>query len=254
MAMTGSLNRHARGAWRSIATTAGESRCPRDTSSRSPSTAAARARAGARDRAASPTPCRGSGSRPCTTRISSDRIRTGQMTVREQRGLGLPWSRGARRARPAVGRRDARRGAAGAAARGRDEPRRRHPPRGPRLRPRLLPVQRRRGDAGAAALGRADPARRRRRLRRPPGRRHGPDPRSGSRRLHAVAARRPQLPVRAHPVRPRRRPRVRHRRRRLPGRARATRSTSRSGAASTTSPSTSRAPTHGRATASAASR
>ena len=50
-----------------------------------------------------------------------------------------------------------------------------------------------------------------RRLRRPPGRRHRPDPRPRPRRVHAVAARRPQLPVRAHPVRPRRRPAVRAR-------------------------------------------
>ncbi len=58
---------------------------------------------------------------------------------------------GAGGARAALGRRDAGRGAAGAGARHRHEPRRRHPPRGARLRPRLLPVQRRRGDRRAAA-------------------------------------------------------------------------------------------------------
>ena len=73
-----------------------------------------------------------------------------------------------------------------------------------------------------AAL-RAEGARRARagrRLRRPPGRRHRRPARPRPARVHALAARRAQLPVPAHPVRPRRRPPDRHRRRRLPRGAR----------------------------------
>ena len=72
------------------------------------------------------------------------RIRVGELSVREQRGLGLPWSPElVERGRRAVaGTRGG--GPARARARGRDEPRRRHPPRRSRVRPRLLPLQRRR--------------------------------------------------------------------------------------------------------------
>ena len=72
------------------------------------------------------------------------RIRHGELSLREQRGLGLPWSpelveRGRRSRRGHAGG-----GAPRARARRRDEPRRRHPPRRPRVRARLLPLQRRR--------------------------------------------------------------------------------------------------------------
>ena len=63
---------------------------------------------------------------------------------------------GARRARAALGRRHARRGAPRARARGvGDEPRRRHAPRRPRLRARLLPVQRRRASRWPRCVARA---------------------------------------------------------------------------------------------------
>ena len=84
-----------------------------------------------------------------------ERIRGGTLTLRESRGLGLPWSAElVERGRRAVG------GSVAAArfarrARARDEPRRRHAPRRPRLRARLLPVQRRRGGAARAARRRA---------------------------------------------------------------------------------------------------
>ena len=86
----------------------------------------------------------------CTSARCCARIRRGELTVREQRGLGLPWSPElVERGRRAVG------GTVAAArtpsARARHEPRRRHPPRRPRLRPRLLPVQRRRRRARGAA-------------------------------------------------------------------------------------------------------
>ena len=128
---------------------------------------------------------------------------------------------GAGRARPPRGGGHAGGGAPRARARRRDEPRRRHPPRRPRVRPRLLPVQRRRRSRSAQlrATGLAR-ARAGGRLRRPPGRRHRRPARRRPARVHALAARRAQLPVPAHPLRPRRRPRHRHRRRRLPRGAR----------------------------------
>ena len=110
-----------------------------------------------------------------------ERIRTGTMTRARAARPRAAVVGGARRARPALGRRHRGRGAAGAGARHRHEPRRRHPPRGPRLRPRLLPVQRRRRHLGAPALGGRRAARARRRLRRPPGRRHGPAARARTR-------------------------------------------------------------------------
>ena len=113
--------------------------------------AAARAGAGSGDRPRSPRRCPGSGSPPSTTQDLLGRIRDGEMTVREQRGLGLPWSEVlVERGRRSVGG-TAGRGAARPGARPRHEPRRRHPPRRPRLRPRLLPVQRRRRDGGGCA-------------------------------------------------------------------------------------------------------
>ena len=240
--------------WRSGLTIAGASRCPRGTSSRSTSTACCasgcRTRDGARVRAR----CRGSGWRPSTTRTCSERIRTGQMSVREQRGLGLPWSEVlVERGRRSVGG-TARRGAAGAGARHRDEPRRRHPPRGPRLRPRLLPVQRRRGDVGAAALGgrwcgaRSSSTATSTRATAPPSS-SAPTPDAFTLSLHG-ARNYPfeRIPSDLDVDLPQR-----HRRRRVPARARPSRSTSRSTRATPTSRSSSRAPTRGRATASAAS-
>ena len=139
------------GRWRSGATTVGESRCRPGTSSRSPSTGCCASASRGSSTCGSPTPCRGSGWPPFIESDLLDRIRDGAMTVREQRGLGLPWSELlVERGRRSVGGTLAAARRALAAWRG-DEPRRRHPPRGPRLRARLLPVQRRRGDGGAAA-------------------------------------------------------------------------------------------------------
>ena len=198
-------------AWRSGATTAGGSRCPRDTSSRSPSTG-----------------CCASGSKGSSTVRESDAVPwewlargprrgrcwsasgTGTMTLREQRGLGLPWSEVlVERGRRSVGGTRGG-GAAGAASTaigmnlgggthhaGRDFA------RGYCLFNDVAVTLARLRSEGLVA------ARAGRRLRRPPGRRHRADPRPRSRRVHAVAARRPQLPVRAHPVRPRRRSAVR---------------------------------------------
>ena len=81
-----------------------------------------------------------------------ERIRGGTLTLRESRGLGLPWSPELVERGAAGGRRQRRGGALRGRARARHEPRRRHPPRRPRLRARLLPVQRRRGGAARAAL------------------------------------------------------------------------------------------------------
>ena len=143
-----------------------------------------------------------------------ERLRDGTLSVREQRGLGLPWS-------PELVER-ARRTTAGTVAaarralraRRRHEPRRRHPPRRLRLRPRLLPVQRRRRRARPRAR------------RRTASRRalvvdcdvHQGDGTAQALAADAeaftrVAARRAQLPLPAHPVRPRRRPPDRDRRR-----------------------------------------
>ena len=154
----------------------------------------------------------------------------GRCRVREQRGLGLPWSEVlVERGRRSVGGTlaAARRALAhgigmnlggGTHHAGRDFA------RGYCLFNDVAV------DAGAAARRGPGAARAGRRLRRPPGRRHRADPRPGPGRVHALAARRAQLPVRAHPVRPRRRPAERHRRRRVPARARRTRWTSRSDA------------------------
>ena len=126
------------------------------------------------------------------------------------------------RARPPLGGGHAsRRPSHALDARGRDEPRRRHPPRRPRVRARLLPLQRRRLHARAAARGAASPQRALVvdcDVHQGDGTADllGADPR----RVHALAARRAQLPVPAHPVRPRRRPADGHRRRRLPRGAR----------------------------------
>ena len=80
-----------------------------------------------------------------------DRIRTGQMSVREQRGLGLPWTevlveRGRRSVGGtlAAGRRALEHGIGMNLGGGTHHA-------GPRLRPWLLPVQRRRGDARPAS-------------------------------------------------------------------------------------------------------
>ena len=81
---------------------------------------------------------------------------------------------------------------------------------------RLLPVQRRRDRARGPARRARPAARAGGRLRRPPGRRYRRPVRVRPADVHALAARRAQLPVHARPLRPRRRPRQRHRRRRLP--------------------------------------
>ena len=66
--------------------------------------------------------------------------------------------------------------------------------------PRLLPVQRRRRSRVArAARGAAPRPGARRRLRRPPGRRHGGAARRRPGHVHAVPARRRELPVQARP-------------------------------------------------------
>ena len=180
-----------------------------------------------------------------------ERIRTGTMTLREVRGLGLPWSEVlVERGRRSVGgtvaaaRRALERGigmnlGGGTHHAGRDFA------RGYCLFNDVVVTLAQLRSEGAVRRAR------RRRLRRPPGRRHRPAARPRPGRLHAVAARRPQLPVRADPVRPRRRPAERHRRRRIPARARRI---ARHGARRDrpTSPSSWPAPTRGRATASAA--
>ena len=79
------------------------------------------------------------------------RIREGRLTVREQRGLGLPWSPElVERGRRAIGGTVAAARHALEPRRG-HEPGRRHAPRGARLLARLLPLQRRGGRARGAA-------------------------------------------------------------------------------------------------------
>ena len=73
-----------------------------------------------------------------------ERIRVGHADIARAARAGAALVGGAGGARAPLGRRDARRGAAGAGAGDRHEPGRRDAPRGARLRPRLLPVQRRR--------------------------------------------------------------------------------------------------------------
>ena len=140
------------------ATTAGASPCRTGTSSRSTSTSccasASRPRASVIARV--PSRCRGSGSRRSTTRTCWTRIRDGEMSLREQRGLGLPWSevlveRGRRSVGGTLAARAARARARASAMNlgggthhaGRD------------FAPRLLPVQRRRGDGRARCAPRA---------------------------------------------------------------------------------------------------
>ena len=245
--------------WRRGPTTAGRSRCRPATASRSPST-------GSWPSASWPT---GSSRRTrCTSRTRSrgtqladvhdcgllSRLREGCLTTREERGLGLPWSRAlVERARRATGgtlaaaRHALRTGVAmnlggGTHHAGHDFA------RGYCVFNDVavaLAALRRDGRAGRAH---------RRRLRRPPGRRHGADHGRRPAHVHALAPRRAQLPVPPHPLRPRRRHRHRHRRRPLPARAaRGARLRARPRAARA-SPSTWPAPTRGRATGSAASR
>ena len=117
-------------------------------------------------------PSRGRCSSASTTAALLARIRDGELSVREQRGLGLPWSPElVERGRRSVARHGGG-GAPRARARGRDEPRRRHPPRRPRLRARLLPLQRRRRALAELRARRPRAAGAGGRLRRPPGRRH----------------------------------------------------------------------------------
>ncbi len=144
-----------------------------------------------------------------------ERIRSNTMSVREQRGLGLPWSevlveRGRRSvggtmaaARRALEHRVGMNLGGGTHHAGRDFA------RGYCLFNDVVVTL-----AQLRCRG-ARPARAGRRLRRPPGRRHRAAARARPGRVHALAARRPQLPVRADPLRSRHRPRVRHRRRRV---------------------------------------
>ena len=139
------------------------SRSPRATASRSPSTrccAAGSSSSASRRRTRSTRPSRSPWA--LLERVHDGellrRIRDGELSVREQRGLGLPWSpelveRGRRSVAGTLAR-----GAPRARPRRRDEPRRRHPPRRAGVRPRLLPVQRRRVRARPAARGRASPS------------------------------------------------------------------------------------------------
>ena len=83
--------------WSSGLTTAGASRSPRAIASRSTSTRCcgrgwSRTGSPRRRRSTRPTRCRGRCSSACTTRALLARIRDGELSVREQRGLGLPWS------------------------------------------------------------------------------------------------------------------------------------------------------------------
>ena len=141
----------------------------------------------------------------------------------QQREIGFPWSPAHGRARAPLGRRDDRRRAQRAARRRRGQPGRRHAPRLRRQGRRLLRLQRRRrrraADAGRVAP-RAAPAAARggHRPRRAPGQRHRGDLPRRPDRVHAVAARREELPVPQGGERPRRRPARRLRRRRLPRR------------------------------------
>ena len=148
------------------------------------------------------------------------RLRDGTLSIREQRGLGLPWS-------PELVER-ARRTTAGTVAAAR---RALHRGVGMNLGggTHHAGYDFARGyclfnDVAVALAPRARRGRRRaragRRLRRPPGRRDRAGPGGRRRGLHRVAARRAQLPLPAHPVRPRRRPPHRDRRRRVPARAR----------------------------------
>ena len=148
-----------------------------------------------------------------------DRIRSGSMTVREQRGLGLPWSEMlVERGRRSVGgtlaaaRRALRHGVGmnlggGTHHAGRDFARgyclfndvavavARLRAEGLVRRVLVVDCDVHQGDGTAQILG------------------------PGRRRLHALAARRAQLPIRADPLRPGRRSAVGHRRRRVPARA-----------------------------------
>ena len=161
-----------------------------------------------------------------------ERIRSGGLTLRESRALGLPWSPELVERGAPLDLRDAAGGARGAARRRGDELGRRDPPRRPRLRARLLPVQRRRARTRrAAARGRAAAAR----LvvdcdvHQGDGTAQvlGPDPDAFTLSLHGAR----NYPFQRIAVRPRRRPADRDRRRRLPARRSTTRSARRSPAA-----------------------
>ena len=101
-----------------------------------------------------------------------ERIRTGGLSVREERGLGLPWSEAlVERGRRSVGGTVAAAGLALEHGLGMNLGGGTHHA-GPRLRARLLPVQRRRRGARPHARRGPRAARAGSRLRRPPGRRH----------------------------------------------------------------------------------
>ena len=100
------------------------------------------------------------------------RIRDGGLSVREQRGLGLPWSPRARRPRAPRRGGHAGGGARCARARGGDEPRRRHPPRRAARSRAATACSTTSWRRSASCAHRAGGARAGDRLRRPPGRRH----------------------------------------------------------------------------------
>ena len=178
---------------------------------------------------------RGIASRSASTRRSRERVEAAGLEIRESDPVPWGWltavhdpglvARIQTGAVPSArsGRSGCRRGSTGAGgprapfggrhggrralrprARRGHEPRRRHAPCRPGVRARVLPVQRRRGRAHPDARREAHPARPGGGLRRPPGGRHGRPARARPRGLHALPARRSQLPVPAHPVRTRR--------------------------------------------------
>ena len=222
--------------WSSGRTTAGASRSPRGTASRSTSTRCC-ARGSSRTASRAPDEVhetepgrrgrvleRGARRASCCARI-----RDGELSVREERGLGLPWSPRAGRARPARGRRA----------------------RSPRRGTRSSTASRMNLGGGthhagrafargyclfndvAVALARAarrGPRRARagRRLRRPPGRRHRRParPATRTRSRSRCTARATTRSSASRPTSTSTSP-TRHRRRRLPRGARRARSTSR---------------------------
>ena len=193
--------------WTSGLTIAGASRFPRGTSSRSTSTACCASGCRIPSPSTSPTPVPWEWLAEVHDADLLERIRSGTMTrARGQRGLGLPWSEVlVERGRRSVGgtvaaaRRALEHGigmnlGGGTHHAGRDFA------RGYCLFNDVVVT------LAQPAVGGRRRARAGRRLRRPPRRRHRPAARPRPGRVHALAARRAQLPVRADPVRPRRRP------------------------------------------------
>ena len=150
--------------WSSGLTTAGASRSPRGTASRSTSTRCcargwSRTASRAPTRSTRPTRCRGR----VLERVHDAALLARIRARRAERARGARARAavvaGARRARPARRSAGRSRAARRALEHGdRHEPRRRHPPRGPRLRARLLPVQRRRRRARRSCAPRSSPS------------------------------------------------------------------------------------------------